>query len=149
MLSTLIINMTWWYWIVWAVVLAAFEALIPGAVVVWFAISASLVGLLLVVIPLPWQWQWMLFVVLGIVAKLAYRNFKRKYPEQTDQPYLNQRAMALVGQVFTLVESTHYGRGKVCVADSVWKVSCVQDLPEGTEVRVYAVDATVLKVEPV
>ncbi|MSR00023.1 MAG: NfeD family protein [Gammaproteobacteria bacterium] len=149
MVSTLIINMTWWHWIVWGVVLAAFEALIPGAVVVWFAISASLVGLLLVVMPLPWQWQWMLFVILGIVAMLAYRNFKRKYPEQTDQPHLNQRAMALVGQVFTLVEPTHNGRGKVCVADSVWKVSCEQDLPEGTEVRVYAVEATVLKVEPV
>ena len=46
-------NMTWWHWVVGAVALAALEAFVPGAVAVWFAISAALVGLLLVVGRVP------------------------------------------------------------------------------------------------
>lgn len=52
--------------LVGAFVLAALEALLPGAVMISFAISAALIGMLLVVLPLPWQWQWVLWAVLGV-----------------------------------------------------------------------------------
>ena len=46
-------SLTWWQWLVGAFVLAALEALLPGAVMIWFAISAAVIGMLLVVVPLP------------------------------------------------------------------------------------------------
>lgn len=139
-------NLTWWHWIVGAVVLAALESFMPGAVAIWFAASAALVGLLLVVVPLPWQWQWVLFAVLGVIAMLWYRSYKKSNPDVEERPTLNLRGQQLVGQVFTLVEPIDQGIGKVRVGDGVWKVSG-SDAPAGTAVRVVGVDGAMLKVE--
>lgn len=139
-------NMMWWHWVVGAVALAALEAFMPGAVAVWFAISAALVGLLLVVLPMPWQWQWVLFAVIGIVAMVWYRNYKQANPDVSEQPLLNQRGLQYVGQVLLLVEPIDHGFGKVQVGDSVWKVSG-PDAPAGARVRVIGADASVLRVE--
>jgi membrane protein implicated in regulation of membrane protease activity len=144
MLTTL----NWWQWIVMAVALAALEALMPGAVAIWFAVSALVVGLLLVVLPLPWQWQWVLFAVLGLVAMVVYRNYKSKHPEVSEQPNLNQRGRQHIGQVFTLIEPIHQGLGKVRVGDGVWTVASESEVPAGAPVRVTGVDGALLKVEP-
>jgi inner membrane protein len=141
----LVTTMTWWHWMVLALALAALETFIPGAVAIWFAVAAGVVGLLLVVIPMPWQWQWILFAVLGIVAMLVYRNYVRKHPESTEQPKLNLRGQQYVGAEFTLVEAIEQGVGKVRVGDSVWKVAG-PDLPVGARVRVTGVDGAVLTV---
>ena len=139
-------ELTWWHWIVGAIALAAIETFMPGAVAIWFAASAALIGLLLVVVPLPWQWQWVMFAVLGIVAMLLYRHYKKANPEVIEQPNLNRRGLQYVGQVFPLVEAMRDGAGKIQVGDSVWKVSG-PDAPVGTRVRVTGADATVLTVE--
>ena len=141
-------QLTWWHWIVGALALAAVETFMPGAVAIWFAVSAGIVGLLLVVVPLPWQWQWVLFAALGLVAMLAYRRYKRSHPETDEQPNLNRRGLQYVGQVFTVVEEIRDGAGKVQIGDTVWKVSG-PDAPVGTRVRVTGAESTLLTVERV
>jgi membrane protein implicated in regulation of membrane protease activity len=130
------------------VVLAAVETFVPGAVAMWFAVSAGIVGLLLLVVPLPWQIQWVLFAVLGVVALLIYRNYFRSQPDSSAQPNLNQRGLQYVGHELTLMEPITQGYGKVRVGDGVWKVMG-KDLPAGAKVRVVGADGTVLKVDPV
>ncbi len=144
-MSEFVTQMAWWHWLVFALVLAALETFLPGAVAIWFAVAAGIVGLLLVVLPMPWQWQWILFAVLGLVAMLVYRNYVRKHPETTEQPNLNLRGQQYVGVEFTLVEPIEQGFGKVRVGDSVWKVAG-PDLPLGARVRVTGVDGAVLTV---
>ena len=139
-------GLNWWQWIVFALVLGALETFMPGAVAIWFAASAAIIGLLLVVVPLPWQWQWVLWAVLGVVAMLWYRNYKKANPDEEPAPTLNRRAEQYVGQVFTLVEPIEHGFGKVRLGDGVWKVSG-GDTPAGATVRVIGVDGAVLKVE--
>lgn len=139
-------TLTWWHWIVAAVVLAALETFVPGAVAMWFAVSAGVVGLLLVVVPVPWQIQWILFAVLGLVALMVYRTYFRRQPDVSQQPNLNQRGQQYVGQELTLLEPIVQGYGKVRVGDGVWKVSGT-DLPAGARVRVVGAEGTVLKVE--
>jgi inner membrane protein len=139
-------SLQWWHWIIGAIALAALETLMPGAVAIWFAVSAGLVGLLLVVLPLPWQWQWVLFAALGIVAMLWFRSYKRRHPDIDESPTLNQRGAQYIGQVFTLVEPIEAGFGKVRVGDSVWKVAGA-DAQSGTRVRVIGSDGAVLRVE--
>jgi inner membrane protein len=141
-------NLLWWHWIVGAIALAAVETLMPGAVAIWFAVSAIVIGLIMVVLPLPWQWQWVLFAVLGVVAMLAYRRYKQAHPEVDEQPTLNQRGAQYIGQTFTLVEPIEQGYGKVRVGDSVWKVAGA-DAPGGAQVRVVGSDGAVLKVQSV
>lgn len=140
-------NLEWWHWMVLAVLLAAAETFMPGAVAIWFAASAAFIGLLLIVLPIPWQWQLIGFAVLGIVAMLVYRSYRLKNPERDDQPNLNQRGVQYIGSELVLVEPIEQGSGKAKVGDGVWKVTG-PELPAGARVRVTAVSGTVLIVIP-
>jgi inner membrane protein len=139
-------GLQWWHWWIAAAVLAVIETLIPGAVAIWFAAGAVVVGALLLVVPVPWQLQLVLFGVLGVVALFVWRRFRPESSEATDQPALNQRGVQYVGQVFELVDAMHDGTGKVRVGDTVWLVHGA-DAPAGASVRVIGVDGAVLKVE--
>jgi membrane protein implicated in regulation of membrane protease activity len=127
------------------VVLAAAETFLPGAVAIWFAAAAAVIGLLLAVIPIPWQWQLIGFGVLGIVALLLFRSYRQRYPQPDQQPNLNLRGQQYVGSELVLVEAIEQGSGKAKIGDGVWKVSG-PELPAGAHVRVVGVDGTILKV---
>ncbi len=139
-------SLQWWHWWIAAAVLGIIEALAPGAVAVWFAAAAAVIGALLLVIPLAWQLQLVLFGVLSIGALATWRYWKRAHPETSDLPRLNQRAAQYIGQVCVLSEAIVQGNGRARVGDGYWKVRG-PDLPIGTPVRVTAVEGTVLIVE--
>lgn len=139
-------SLQWWHWWIIAAVLGGVEAMAPGAVAIWFAAAAAVVGALLLVVPIPWQFQLVLFAVLSLGALAVWRGWKRTHPETSDQPRLNRRAAQYVGQVYVLSEPITQGVGKVRVGDGYWNVRG-PDLPAGTAVRVSAVEGTVLIVE--
>jgi membrane protein implicated in regulation of membrane protease activity len=142
-----ITHLTWWHWMVLAVLLAAAETLIPGAVIIWFAASAGVIGLLMVVVDIPWQFQLIGFGLLGLAALLLYRMYRRKNPGTFEQPNLNQRGLQYVGRELVLVEPIEQGSGKAKLGDGVWKVSG-PELPAGARVRVTGVNGTILTVLP-
>ena len=47
--------------------------------------------------------------VIGIVAMVWYRNYKKANPDVSEQPLLNQRGLQYVGQVLLLVEAIDHG----------------------------------------
>jgi hypothetical protein len=142
-------HLSWWHWMILAVVLVAVEVLIPGAIAIWFAVSAAVVGLLLLLFSgLPWIAQWLLFAVLGLIATVAYRRFYRRDTGPEDAGNLNQRGVQHIGNTYVLLEAIVQGRGKAQVGDGSWIVRG-PDTPAGARVRVKAVDGTVLEVEPV
>jgi membrane protein implicated in regulation of membrane protease activity len=138
-------KLAWWHWWILAAALAAIETFMPGAVAIWFAASAVVVGGLLLVVPVPWQLQLVLFGVLGFVAVMVYRMWARRNPDVSADPALNRRASRYVGEILTLVEPLQHGYGKVRVGDTVWKVKG-PDLPAGARVRVVDVEGAVLVV---
>ncbi|HLA73578.1 MAG TPA: NfeD family protein [Steroidobacteraceae bacterium] len=138
-------QLEWWHWLVAAVLLAALETFLPGAVAIWFAASAAVIGLLLVVIPIPWQWQFIGFAVLGAVAMVLYRNYLKRNPVADEQPNLNLRGHQYIGSELVLVEAIAQGSGKARLGDGVWKVSG-PELPAGARVRVIGVNGTILTV---
>jgi membrane protein implicated in regulation of membrane protease activity len=139
-------GLQWWHWFMAAAVLGAIEAMLPGAVAVWFAAGAAVTGVVVLAVPITWQWQLMLFALLSVAALAAWRVFKRTHPETSDLPQLNQRAAQYVGRVCVLSDSIVQGYGKARVGDGYWKVRG-PDLPAGTEVRVTAADGALLVVE--
>lgn len=141
-------GLVWWHWWIAAAVLAAIETFVPGAVAIWFAAAAVVVGALLLVVPVPWQLQLVLFGVLGVVALFLWRRFRPESDEATDQPALNQRGVKYIGQVFELVEDVKDGTGKIRVGDGVWLVRGA-DAPAGVTVRVTGVEGALLRVERV
>lgn len=139
-------SMQWWHWWIIAALLGVVEALVPGAVAIWFAAAATVVGALLLVVPMPWQLQLVLFGALAIGALAAWRTWKRAHPETFEMPNLNQRAAQYIGQVCVLSEPIVQGSGKARVGDGYWKVRG-PDLPAGAAVRVKAAEGVVLIVE--
>lgn len=140
-------TMVWWHWMVLAVVLAAAETFLPGAVAIWFAASAAFIGTVMVAFDLPWQYQWLGFAILGIVAMLLFRAYRKKYPENVEQPNLNQRGIQYIGSELVLLEAIEQGQGRAKLGDGVWKVEG-PELPAGARVRVTGVKGAILTVVP-
>lgn len=141
-------RLEWWHWWIAAAVLAAVETFLPGAIAIWFAAAAVVVGaLLLLGIPLPWQLQLVLFGVLGVAAIFVWRRYRFTEGNVSAQPNLNQRGVQYIGQEYPVVEPLRGGSGKIQVGDTVWLVQGA-DAPAGSRVRVVGVNGAVLRVEP-
>jgi inner membrane protein len=138
-------HLAWWHWMVLAVLLAAAEAFIPGAVAIWFAAAAAVIGLVMVAFPLPWQYQLLGFALLGIIALWLFRSYRNKYPAAGEQPNLNQRGLQYIGSELVLVEAIEHGRGRAKLGDGEWKVEG-PELPAGARVRVTGTRGAILTV---
>ena len=137
----------WTWWIIAAVLLVA-ELLVMSVFLVWFGIAALSVGVLALFLQLGWQMELLLFVVLsGVYLLLGRRYVKTRAASETDQPFLNQRVQAYVGQTVILFEAIENGRGKVRLDDAIWQVAG-KDAPAGSKVRITGVSGMVLQSEP-
>jgi membrane protein implicated in regulation of membrane protease activity len=135
-------------WAAFALVLVAAETLAPGAFMLWLGFAAAAVFLGVLLIPgIPLLVQVAAFVVLSFVSIQVYRTWFSSRERQSDQPALNRRTAALVGQVVVLEGAIVDGRGRVQIADAYWEVSG-PDLPAGSRVRIIGGDAMTLQVEP-
>ena len=139
-------KLQWWHWWIAAAVLAAAETFLPGAIAIWFAAAAVVIGAIQLVLPMPWQLQLVLFGALGVAAIFVWRRYRPPEDLGTDQPALNQRGAQYVGQVFELVQGIDGGNGKIRVGDTEWLVRG-GDAPAGVRVRVTGVSGAVLVVE--
>ena len=139
-------DLTWWHWWIVAAVLAALETFIPGALAIWFAAAALLLGAVLLAVPIRWELQLVLFGFLSVLATLLWWRYGRPKRDESTQPMLNQRGAQYVGRVFTLAEAIEEGSGKVDLGDTVWLVQGA-DAPAGTRVRVVGVKGAELQVE--
>ena len=135
-------------WAALAVVLFAAEALAPGAFMLWMGFAAVAVFLGVLLVPdIPVLAQVAAFVVLSFVSIQVYRKWFSSRERQSDQPALNRRTAALVGQVVSLERAIVSGIGRVKIGDAFWDVAG-SDLPAGAPVKVVAVDGMTLRVEP-
>jgi membrane protein implicated in regulation of membrane protease activity len=141
-------GLAFYHWFIAALVLGILEIVLPGAIFVWFAAAAALLGVLTFFAPaIPWQAQLVLFGLLSFAAIAVWRRYRRRHPEVTDQPTLNRRGHQYEGKVLELVDAIENGYGKARLGDSVWTVRG-PDAPAGARVRVVGVESTVLMVEP-
>ncbi len=135
-----------WHWWIFAVILLVLEILTPGTFFMWMGISATMVGLLMLILPIGWEMQFLLFAIFSVVSIAVGRVYIKKRPIESDQPNLNRRGAQYVGRTFTLSEPIVHGYGKIRVDDSTWKIEGA-DCPAGSQVKVVGVDGVVLKVE--
>ena len=144
---TFLEDANYWGWWIFGIVLVALEVAAPGAVFLWMAIGASIVGLIVFFIPeLTWELQFLIFAILSVVNVLAARHYLKSRPIATDQPSLNRRGSQYIGRVFTLTEPIVDSRGRLYVDGTIWKIEGT-DLSKGTKVIVTNVDGVILRVE--
>lgn len=135
-----------WLWFAAGGGLLVAEILMPGAFLVWFGLAALATGLLTLAADLTWQGQALAFAALALLAVLAGRRVAMR-GGGTDRPFLNRRAEAQVGRVFTLETPITDGAGHVRIDDTIWRISG-PDLPAGAKVIVLKVDGALLVVGP-
>jgi inner membrane protein len=135
-----------WNWLIFGFVLMALEVMAPGVFLFWLGLAALLVGLVSFVLYPSWQTQLLMFAVFALVAVPLWRRLARSQREASESnPYLNRRAAALVGRVFTLEKPIVDGVGTVRIGDTVWRVAG-PDTPAGSRVRVVQADGANLTV---
>lgn len=136
------------FWACAALLLIGLETLAPGILLLWFGFAAAGVFLLLAVgLPIPLLAQILVFVVLSFVSVGVYWQFFRKSGEATDQPLLNLKQEQLLGKTAVLDRAIAHGEGRVQLGDAYWQV-IGPDMPEGSLVRIVAVQDGVLRVVP-
>jgi len=134
-----------WDWFIAGGLLLALEALAPGVFMLWLGLAAMLVGALSLILDWGWQAQFIAFAFFSVAMIPLYHRLSLG-GARTDQPFLNRRADALVGRVFTLERPIVDGAGTVRVDDSVWRVKG-PDVPAGRRIRVVSIDGAALNVE--
>ena len=135
-----------WNWLIFGVILMALELIAPGVFLFWLGLAALLTGLVSFAFTPSWQVQILMFAVFAAVAVPVWRRLARSSAAgSADSPFLNKRADALVGRVFTLEKPIVDGAGTVRIDDTVWRVAG-PDAPAGSRVRIVQADGARLTV---
>ena len=135
-------------WLIAALVLGIAELVVPGVFLVFLAIAAGITGLAAFALPdLPLAAQLLSFAVWSAVTVLIGKRWYGDYPVASDR-LLNDRAARMIGQTAVLETPLAGGEGRVRIGDGSWPARG-PDLPTGERVRIVAVNAGVVAVEPV
>lgn len=142
----LIVDYGGWSWVAGGAILLAIELVVPGGVFVWLGLSAVTTGAVTLLTGLPWQWQWAIFALLSLVSVILWTRYRKRRPEISDSPFLNERTSRFLGQVHTLAEPIENGEGRLRIGDTTWRVKGT-DAPAGAKVKITGADASILRVE--
>jgi len=138
-----------WNWLIFGIILMALELIAPGVFLFWLGLAALLVGLLSFAFHPSWQVQILMFAVFAAAAVPVWRRLARSHAAgSANSPFLNKRADALVGRVFTLEKPIVDGAGTVRIDDTIWRVAG-PDAPAGSRVRIVQADGASLTVAAV
>jgi membrane protein implicated in regulation of membrane protease activity len=134
-----------WNWLIFGIILMALELIAPGVFLFWLGLAALLVGLLSFGFDPSWQTQILMFAVFAAAAVPVWRRLARNHAGDGNSPFLNKRADALIGRVFTLEKPIVDGAGTVRIDDTIWRVAG-PDAPAGSRVRIVQADGASLTV---
>jgi membrane protein implicated in regulation of membrane protease activity len=150
----LLSGLGFWNWVLLGLLLMALETVVPGVHLLWFGLSAVVVGALALALSalghaelFTWPWQLVAFAIVSVMTVFWVRGMARQEQAATDEPALNVRGAQYVGRLVTVEEAITSGRGRVRVGDTLWPAQGA-DAAKGARVRVTGVNGTVLVVEP-
>jgi hypothetical protein len=143
-----------WNWAFLAIVLLAFETMIPGVHFLWFGLAAAVVGAIAYLAGaagygdlFTWPWQLVLYALISVATVFWVKTFARPETAKSDEPDLNVRGVQYIGRVVTVENDIANGRGKVRVGDTLWPAEG-PDAAAGSRVKITGVNGTVFRVEP-
>lgn len=143
-----------WSWLIAGLMLMVLEAVIPGVQLLWFGVSAMVVGVLLFALQaagmdeaLSLPWQLVLFATIAVATVFWARGFSNLQEVESTERDLNQRSAQYFGRVVVVEDAISGGRGRVRVDDTLWLASGA-DTPKGARVRITGANGTVFTVEP-
>jgi membrane protein implicated in regulation of membrane protease activity len=141
MLAWLNSNVAYWHWMVFGLILVSGEMLLPSFVLLWFGISALIVGGLLWYFEITFTIQLVIWVLLSLLNVFVW--FKWISPLLRTKSLSGMARESMIGQIGTVIEynSVQPGRGKLrfpapIVGSDEWRFICVDDIKVGSRVIV-------------
>jgi inner membrane protein len=129
-MDTLLSQITWWHWLVLALILFGAEMATGTFDLLMASIAAGFTALLAAAAPGlfgGWQVQVILFTAgataLILVSRLVFPGMRKMTPEH---PTLNKRMASLVGQRGEVTRELGGGQGQVKIGDTVWAAEAAE-----------------------
>lgn len=123
-MEQLLSNITWWHWLVLALILFGIEMVSGTFDLLMASIAAALTAGFAAFAPesaTAWHMQILVFTVAAIALIVASRflfpGMRKAAPEH---PTLNKRMVQLVGQRGEVTRELAGGQGQVKIGDTVW-----------------------------
>ena len=147
-------NIAYWHWIVLGLALASLEMLLPNFVLLWFGVSAVVVGVLLWFFPLTVSAQLLAWVILSLSIVLAW--FKWISPRFKTKSLSGMARESMLGQIGTVIEFNpiQAGKGRLrfpapIVGNDEWQFICEDNIEVGSRVIVREFSGNTLIVKKV
>jgi membrane protein implicated in regulation of membrane protease activity len=140
MIEWLNINILYWHWIVFGLLLIAFELFAPIFVMLWLGIAAVIVGIVDALLPLSFSVDLVFWAVLSAMFLLSWHKFIS--PKMTYQTLAGLSKEAIVGQTgMVIFFNTEEGRGRLkfpapIVGNDEWEFIHDGPLENGDKVKV-------------
>ena len=117
-------EITWWHWLVFALILFGVEMVTGTFDLLMASIAAGVTAIFASVAPesaTAWHVQILVFmfvsIALIVVSRSVFPNMRKAAPEH---PTLNKRMVQLVGQRGEISREFNGGQGQVRIGDTVW-----------------------------
>ena len=148
MIETLLTQTLWWHWIVFGLVLIVAEIVMPLFVIIWFGLSALIVGIADLAFETSFMSELSLWMILSpLLLFIWFRFLKDKSSTPSGQSDFKLDAKAIV------IETIPHGeRGKVrfeapVLGSSEWHATSDANLEKGTVVRIEDINGQLIKVK--
>lgn len=144
-------ELLWWHWVAFGLLLIGSELVLPAFYLVWFGLGALLTGLVVAVLPLTLTGQLILWSVASTAMVAAWLKFFRN-PDRTRAGQAKEGALGVVGLVTRAIGEL--GQGEILFQRPVlgsdrWPVVADHPIPAGAKARVVDVLGQTLKIEKV
>lgn len=140
----------WWYWIVGGVALLLCELAIPLFVLVWFGLSAILVGILLAILPsVSLTAQLSIWLILSIALVVYWFRVFKPHHHKTRVGMSDNNVIGEVGLLIHPVAPFQKGEVRFqrpLLGSEVWTCISEESIAAGERVRIVQVEGTLLTI---
>ena len=149
-LIAMLSGMNAWTWLIIGVVVLVAELFTGTLFLLWPAIAALIVGVIIFILPLGWEMQLLLFAILSTAGLFWGEKYLRPRLNKDGPTDLNDRATAMTGKRVKAITDFDTGRGRVKVGDTEWAASIETGNPKtGDELRIVSVSGASVVVEAI
>jgi hypothetical protein len=142
-------DLAYWHWLVFGMLLIVFEIFVPSFTALWFGLGALIIGVLMLVEPgITLLWQMVVWLAASIFFTWAwFRFFKRIAPDRTNAGLARE---AIVGETAHVIRAPHDSvRGRLRfttpkLGSDEWEFICEQPVGIGDRVAVKDVSGNTL-----
>ena len=133
-------GLTAWHWLVFGVVLLVIELTVGTTYILWPAVSAIAVGVLLFIAPgMGWELQMLLFFLLSVATLVLGRSHFQRFVKGGEAADLNDPTVTLVGRQVRAVSDFTGTEGRVELGDTQWgaRLEEAGDMPVSADTLLY------------